>query len=93
MASADAHWIATTTQAAQATTLDAQDREQVARVQADSWPPIGDAQALAQAQLSRQIGTPLSRNGRQRKTGWSIGCYRAVAVPLVGGWTPWWFLA
>lgn len=33
----------------------------------------------AQARLSRRIGIPLSRSGRQRKVGRELGC----AVPLV----------
>jgi hypothetical protein len=33
----------------------------------------------AKARLSRQIGIPLSRSGRQRKVGRELGC----AVPLV----------
>ena len=32
----------------------------------------------AQAKLSRQIGIPLSRSGRQRKVGRGLGC----AIPL-----------
>jgi len=35
----------------------------------------------AQARLSRQIGIPLSRSGRQRKVGKMTGC----CVPLVIG--------
>ena len=35
----------------------------------------------AQARLSRQIGIPLSRNGRQRKIGRMTGC----CVPLLIG--------
>jgi hypothetical protein len=35
----------------------------------------------AQARLSRQIGIPLSRSGRQRKVGKMAGC----CVPLVIG--------
>jgi hypothetical protein len=35
----------------------------------------------AQARLSRQIGVPLSRSGRQRKIGKMAGC----CVPLVVG--------
>ncbi|BDU77547.1 hypothetical protein [Mesoterricola sediminis] len=33
----------------------------------------------AQARLSRQLGVPLSRSGRQRKAGRSLGC----CLPLV----------
>ena len=35
----------------------------------------------AQARLSRQIGIPLSRSGRQRKLGKAAGC----CIPLVVG--------
>lgn len=35
----------------------------------------------AQARLSRQIGVPLSRSGRQRKAGRMAGC----CIPLVIG--------
>lgn len=35
----------------------------------------------AQARLSRKIGIPLSRSGRQRKVGRELGC----AVPLLFG--------
>jgi len=38
----------------------------------------------AQARLSRQIGIPLSRSGRQRKIGRSVGCcWILLAVPVV----------
>lgn len=37
----------------------------------------------AQARLSRQIGIPLSRSGRQRKAGAALGCGLALAGPLV----------
>lgn len=33
----------------------------------------------AQAKLSRQIGIPLSRSGRQRKVGRELGC----SIPLI----------
>ena len=37
----------------------------------------------AQARLSRQIGIPLSRSGRQRKLGRAMGCcWILVFVPL-----------
>ena len=39
----------------------------------------------AQAKLSRQIGIPLSRSGRQRKMGRSLGCCWVILVP-VGAW-------
>lgn len=38
----------------------------------------------AQAKLSRQIGIPLSKAGRQRKAGAAMGCGVMVAVPLAG---------
>lgn len=38
----------------------------------------------AQARLSRQIGIPLSKAGRQRKLGQSMGCCWVLALPLVG---------
>ena len=43
----------------------------------------------AQARLSRQIGIPLSRSGRQRKLGSSLGCCWIVAA--LGA--AWWLLA
>ena len=42
----------------------------------------------AQAKLSRQIGIPLSRSGRQRKIGRSMGCCWILLVP-VGGLALW----
>jgi hypothetical protein len=36
----------------------------------------------AQAKLSRQIGIPLSRSGRQRKLGRSAGCCWVLLIPL-----------
>lgn len=39
----------------------------------------------AQARLSRQIGIPLSRSGRQRLVGRSLGCCWVLLVP-VGLW-------
>lgn len=36
----------------------------------------------AQARLSRKIGVPLSRSGRQRKVGRSLGC--GVLVATIG---------
>ena len=38
----------------------------------------------AQARLSRKIGIPLSRSGRQRKIGRSIGCCWILLVPVAG---------
>jgi len=39
----------------------------------------------AQAKLSRSIGIPLSRSGRQRKMGRSMGCcWVLLAVPVAG---------
>jgi len=39
----------------------------------------------AQARLSRQIGIPLSRSGRQRRAGRALGCCWILALPL-GAW-------
>ena len=36
----------------------------------------------AQAKLSRQIGIPLSRSGRQRALGRSLGCSWVLLIPL-----------
>jgi hypothetical protein len=36
----------------------------------------------AQAKLSRQIGIPLSRSGRQRKAGAAMGCCVLLAAPI-----------
>jgi hypothetical protein len=38
--------------------------------------------SAAQARLSRKIGVPLSRSGRQRKVGRSLGC--GVLVATIG---------
>ena len=38
----------------------------------------------AQARLSRQIGIPLSRSGRQRAVGRALGCCWLLAVPAAG---------
>ena len=46
----------------------------------------------AQARLSLQIGIPLSRSGRQRKIGRSLGCCWVLLVP-VAGWVVSRFLA
>lgn len=45
-----------------------------------------------QARLSRQLGVPLSRSGRQRKVGRAMGCSWALVVPLAGAWALWQFL-
>jgi hypothetical protein len=42
----------------------------------------------AQARLSRQLGVPLSRSGRQRKLGRSLGCGWLLLAPLAG-WAAW----
>lgn len=39
----------------------------------------------AQARLSREIGIPLSRGGRQRMAGRSLGCCWILLIP-VGAW-------
>ena len=39
----------------------------------------------AQAKLSRQLGIPLSKSGRQRKAGRSMGCSWVLLLPL-GAW-------
>lgn len=36
----------------------------------------------AQARLSRQLGIPLSRSGRQRKAGRALGCCWVLLAPL-----------
>ena len=36
----------------------------------------------AQARLSRKIGIPLSRSGRQRKAARALGCCWLLAAPL-----------
>jgi len=46
----------------------------------------------AQARLSRKIGIPLSRSGRQRKMGRAMGCSCALVLPLAGSWVLWRFL-
>lgn len=40
----------------------------------------------AQARLSRKIGVPLSRSGRQRKLGRSLGCCWLLLMPVAGWW-------
>lgn len=40
--------------------------------------------SAAKARLSRQIGIPLTRNGRQRKTGATLECCIILAIPLLG---------
>ena len=47
-----------------------------------SWKRASGLSA-AQGKLSRQLGIPLSRSGRQRKAGKMIGC-AVLAVPLFG---------
>jgi len=46
----------------------------------------------AQARLSRQIGIPLSRSGRQRKIGRSVGCCWILLIPVAGLALRWWVL-
>ena len=38
----------------------------------------------AQAKLSRQLGIPLSKSGRERKVGRSLGCCWVLLVPAAG---------
>lgn len=38
----------------------------------------------AKAKLSRQLGVPLTRSGRQRKVGRAVGCVIPFAFILVG---------
>ncbi len=40
--------------------------------------------SAAKAKLSRQIGVPLTRSGRQRKAGRALGCCIPFAFILVG---------
>lgn len=40
----------------------------------------------AQARLSRQIGIPLSRSGRQQKMGRMMGCALPAVVLIGGAW-------
>jgi len=42
----------------------------------------------AQARLSRQLGVPLSRSGRQRKLGRALGCCWLLALPVTS-WALW----
>jgi hypothetical protein len=46
----------------------------------------------AQARLSRQIGVPLSRTGRQRKLGREMGCAVPLALVMGMSWAVWRFL-
>ena len=46
----------------------------------------------AQARLSRNIGLPLSRSGRQQKAARALGCSWALSLPLVGAAVLWRFL-
>ena len=48
--------------------------------------------AQAQAKLSRQIGIPLSRAGRQRKLGREMGCVVPLALVMGMSWAAWRFL-
>jgi DNA invertase Pin-like site-specific DNA recombinase len=43
-------------------------------------------EGVSQARLSCQIGVPLSRSGRQRKIGRSLGCCWVLVVPVAGWW-------
>ena len=45
----------------------------------------------AQARLSRRIGIPLSKSGRQRKLGRAMGCGWVLLLPL-GAWAVRWLL-
>jgi len=48
----------------------------------------------AQARLSRKIGIPLSRSGRQRKAGRMVGCALPLAVLTGAGLALWrWLVA
>lgn len=38
----------------------------------------------AKARLSRQIGIPLTRTGRQRKIGAAMGCVLSLVIILIG---------
>ena len=38
----------------------------------------------AQARLSRKLGIPLSKSGRQKAVGRSLGCCWILALPIVG---------
>jgi hypothetical protein len=40
--------------------------------------------SAAKARVSRQIGVPLTRSGRQRKAGRALGCCVLLGVPFVG---------
>jgi hypothetical protein len=40
--------------------------------------------SAAKARLSRKIGIPLTRAGRQRKVGAELGCAVLIAAPLLG---------
>jgi len=40
----------------------------------------------AQARLSRRLGVPLSRSGRQRKLGRAMGCGWLLLLPLGAAW-------
>jgi hypothetical protein len=40
--------------------------------------------SAAKGRLSRQIGIPLTRSGRQRKAGRAMGCCIILAIPAAG---------
>ena len=40
--------------------------------------------SAAKARISRQIGIPRTRNGRQRKAGAALGCCIILAIPKLG---------
>ncbi len=41
--------------------------------------------SAAKGRISRRIGVPLTRSGRQRKVGRALGCCVALALLVVGG--------
>jgi hypothetical protein len=49
-------------------------------------PRTGIGSSQARARLSRKIGIPLSRSGRQRKIDRSVGCCWILLAVLVPGW-------
>lgn len=48
--------------------------------------------SAAQARLSRRIGIPLSRSGRQRKIGRAAGCMLPLTIGIGGLLATAWFL-
>ena len=40
--------------------------------------------SAAKGRLSRQIGIPLTRSGRQKKVGRALGCCVILAIPAAG---------